>query len=66
MGDVIAVKEKSKSSTRYKEIGTESTLLPKWLEKSENDLSGKVIAMPEREDIDFPVEEHLFVELYSK
>lgn len=66
VGDVIAVSDKSKSTTRYKEIGTESTLLPKWLEKSENELSGKVIAMPEREDIDFPVEEHLIVELYSK
>ena len=66
VGDVIAVRDKSKSSARYKEIGTESTLLPKWLEKSENDLSGKVIAMPEREDIELPVEEHLIVELYSK
>ena len=36
-GDVIAVRDKSKASTRYKEIGVESTLLPKWLEKSEND-----------------------------
>lgn len=66
VGDVVAVSEKSKSTTRYKEIGEETVLVPKWLEKSENSLSGKVIAMPEREDVDFPVEEHLIVELYSK
>ena len=40
--------------------------VPKWLEKSQNPLGGKVLAMPQRDDIEFPVEEHLIVELYSK
>ena len=40
--------------------------LPKWLTREKNTLQGKVVAMPAREDIDFPVEEHLIVELYSK
>ncbi len=69
VGDVIEVKEKSCSTTRFKSIAdgeTKSIVTPKWLEKSENLLGGKVIANPEREDIDFPVEEHLIVELYSK
>ena len=42
-----------------------ATLVPKWLEKTDK-LSGKVIALPARDDIDYPVEEHLIVELYSK
>ena len=67
-GDVIAVKDKSKSSPKFKELveimGT--AVIPKWLEVSEKDLSAKVIALPKREDIDFPFEEQLIVELYSK
>ena len=69
VGDVIAVSEKSRSTARFKAIAegeTASTVTPKWLEKDENLLGGKVIAAPQREDIDFPVEEHLIVELYSK
>ena len=69
VGDVIEVKEKSRSTTRFKSIAdgeTAAMVAPKWLEKSENLLGGKVIAAPQREDIDFPVEEHLIVELYSK
>lgn len=69
VGDVIQVSEKSRSTTRFKAIAegeNASTVTPKWLEKDENLLGGKVIAAPQREDIDFPVEEHLIVELYSK
>lgn len=67
VGDVIEVKESSASSTRFKTLAeNNTTAAPKWLEKSQNKLGGKVIAEPEREDIDFPVEEHLIVELYSK
>ena len=40
--------------------------VPKWLDRDKNTLQGKVVAMPQRDDIDFPVEEHLIVELYSK
>ncbi|MEE0957041.1 MAG: 30S ribosomal protein S4 [Ruminococcus sp.] len=69
VGDVIEVKEKSRSTARFKAIAegeNASSLVPKWLERNENLLGGKVIAIPQREDIDFPVEEHLIVELYSK
>ena len=67
VGDVIEVKESSASSNRFKALAeNSSTVTPKWLEKASNNLGGKVIAEPEREDIDFPVEEHLIVELYSK
>ncbi|MBQ8000313.1 MAG: 30S ribosomal protein S4 [Ruminococcus sp.] len=69
VGDVIAVKEKSRSTTRFKSIAdgeTAAVAAPKWLQKDANLLGGKVIALPQRDDIDFPVEEHLIVELYSK
>ncbi len=69
VGDVIEVKEKSRSTTRFKAIAdgeNASVVTPKWLEKDATLLGGKVIAAPQRDDIDFPVEEHLIVELYSK
>ncbi|MCR5653854.1 MAG: 30S ribosomal protein S4 [Ruminococcus sp.] len=67
VGDVIEVKETSRSSNRFKAIAENNSMVaPKWLEKASDNLGGKVIAEPEREDIDFPVEEHLIVELYSK
>ncbi len=67
-GEEIAICEKSRNSAVFTELTGENApvvLIPKWLEKAEV-YSGKVIAMPEREDVDFPVEEHLIVELYSK
>jgi small subunit ribosomal protein S4 len=68
VGDVIEVCEKSRSTTRFKSLVEEDAFVtaPKWLEKSQDKLGGKVIAQPTREDIDYPVEEHLIVELYSK
>lgn len=67
-GDVVAVREKSRSSAKFKalveELGAASA--PKWLEKEKDSFEGKVIAMPQRDDIDYDVAEHLIVELYSK
>ena len=67
VGDVIAVSDGSKDTNRFKAIAENdgAALVPKWLEKTDK-LSGKVIALPARDDIDYPVEEHLIVELYSK
>ena len=56
----------SPTLTRYEGMFTFLPFTVKWLEKNENLLGGKVVAAPQREDIDFPVEEHLIVELYSK
>jgi len=68
VGDVIAVSEKSNSTTRFKTMKEEDTFVttPKWLERDKNALVGKVTALPARDDIDFEVEDHLIVELYSK
>ena len=68
-GDVIEVKESSRSSVKFKRLTGEdapTVLVPKWLERDKNALKGTVVQMPAREDIDLPVEEHLIVELYSK
>ena len=68
-GDVIEVKESSRSSVKFKRLtggDAPTVLVPKWLERDKNALKGTVVQMPAREDIDLPVEEHLIVELYSK
>lgn len=60
-GDVIAVREKSRSSAKFKALVEElgATATPKWLEKEKDSFEGKVIAMPQRDDIDYEVAEHL-------
>ena len=68
-GDVIAVCEKSCKSEKFKGLLGEDApvvTLPKWLTREKNTLQGTVVALPLREDVDFPVEERLIVELYSK
>ena len=67
-GDVIEIKEKHKSSPRYKGITeiTAGRLVPEWLESDLEALKGTVKELPRREQIDVPVDEMLIVELYSK
>lgn len=67
-GDVIAVKEASRSSEKFKALAEalESKTAPKWLDVNKTDLSAKVVALPAREDIDYDFNEQLIVELYSK
>ena len=67
-GDVVAVSEKSRSTTKFKSLLEENgkKACPKWIEKANDAFEGKVVAMPARDDIDYEVAEHLIVELYSK
>ena len=67
IGDVITVKETSRSSVKIKSL-VESAMrvAPKWLDVSLEAMSAKMVANPTREDIDLEVAEHLIVELYSK
>ena len=67
-GDVISVREVRKDNQTVKaSIETcAGRLTPEWLEKDTEKMSGKVVRLASREDIDIPVEEHLIVELYSK
>ena len=68
VGDVVAVCEKSTSNAFFKALKEADAFkpAPKWLDKDKNTLTGKVIAIPAKEDIDFEIAEHLIVELYSK
>ena len=67
-GDVIEIKEASRKSPKIKDIFevTGGRAVPKWLEFDQENFVGKVVSLPDREDIDLPIEEHLIVELYSK
>ena len=67
-GYVISVREKSRSSARIKEIVETNAkrVIPAWLDMNRDTLTGKVIRLSERDDIDYEVAEHLIVELYSK
>ncbi|MCD7868356.1 MAG: 30S ribosomal protein S4 [Clostridiales bacterium] len=67
-GDTVEIKEKCKSSDRYKGIleVTGGRLVPEWLESDPENLKGVVKELPTREAIDVPVDEMLIVELYSK
>jgi len=67
-GMVIALKESSRSIERFKNNLEDNAyhVIPRWLEFDAANMVGKVVALPTREDIDLPVEEHLIVELYSK
>lgn len=67
-GDVISVRESKKENGAIKanvEVNS-ARPVPTWLELNNETLSGKVIRLASREDVDIPVEEHLIVELYSK
>ena len=67
-GDVIALKEASRSSAKIKGLieSLETKTAPKWLEVDKTNVTAKVVAKPARDDVEFPFEEHLIVELYSK
>jgi small subunit ribosomal protein S4 len=67
-GDVIALKEGSRSLPKIKAIleATEGKTIPKWLDLDTNTMQAKVVALAERDDIDIEIAEHLIVELYSK
>jgi len=67
-GDVVEVKEKCKSSQRYKDVleVTAGRMVPAWLDVDQENLRGTVKELPTRDEIDVPVNEMLIVELYSK
>lgn len=67
-GDVITLREKSRSSSKFKALVEEGSgrTAPVWLELSDDKFSAKVVRMPSIGDIDYEVAPHLIVELYSK
>jgi small subunit ribosomal protein S4 len=68
VGDKIEIKENARGSVRFKDIVavTESRTAPAWVEADLEKLSGKILAIPTKDQIDVPVNEVAIVELYSK
>ena len=67
VGEVIAVKENSTDVDMFKALREgNDTLLPKWLDFNPETLSSNILALPQREDLDMAIEEHLVVEYYSR
>jgi len=68
VGETIELKDSSRSLDKFKGAleANASRVVPKWLEMDKNNNVAKVVAVPAREDIDLPIQEHLIVELYSK
>ncbi|MCR5150745.1 MAG: 30S ribosomal protein S4 [Clostridiales bacterium] len=67
-GDSVAIASGSKDSEKIKSTveACSARPVPQWLDRNNDDLSAKIVALPTREQIECPVEEHLIVELYSK
>jgi small subunit ribosomal protein S4 len=68
VGDVISVRDKSKDIDVFKTVKEEgpSQLVPKWVELDQENLKGKVLALPTSEDLDYDLQYNLIVEFYSK
>ncbi len=66
--DVIAIKENKKELPMFKNLKDVKVIMPKWLEFNAEKLSGKINALPQRDDVDsnLNIQEHLIIELYSK
>ncbi len=67
-GDVVSLRQKSLDSDKIKAVleANGSRPVPEWLDKNSENMTAKVVKMPDREQIEVPVEEHLIVEFYSK
>jgi small subunit ribosomal protein S4 len=67
-GDLVALKAKSKESPKFKDLKefAAGKTVPAWMEMDAENMAGRIVAMPDRDKIDIPVQEHLIVELYSR
>lgn len=65
-GDVVSVRQKSRSSELFKKIAENPMSFPAWISGTTAALEGTIVRNPVREDIDVPVNETFIVELYSK
>ena len=68
VGQTVSMNDGSRQKDKMKAIveANGSRPIPKWLDLNRDALAAKVVASPEREDIDLPIEETLIVELYSR
>jgi small subunit ribosomal protein S4 len=67
-GDVVSIRSKSRNSAMIKDMALdlEHRAVPEWLSRDDPTLSGRVLSMPQREDIDITINEQLIVEYYSR
>jgi small subunit ribosomal protein S4 len=67
-GDLIAVRDKSKSNEYFKNVAQEMEhrFVPEWLSVDVPTLSGRVLALPTREQVEAPLNEQLITEFYSR
>jgi len=67
-GQVIAIRGRSQGNAYFKEVvqDLEHRAVPQWLSRDERTLSGRVMALPQRDDIDVAFDEQLIVEYYSR
>ena len=66
VGDVISIKENKRDNEMFKQLKGMKIVMPKWLEFDNETLTGKILANPERADIDTDIKEQLIVEFYSR
>jgi small subunit ribosomal protein S4 len=67
-GDVVAVRPNSRHRTHFREVALdlEHRAVPQWLSRDDESMSGHILGMPERGDIEVAVDEQLIVEFYSR
>lgn len=66
VGDVISLREKSQSIDRFKDNFRDAMCNLSYLQKDENNFSGKLVALPAREEVPIEVTDSLIIEYYSK
>ena len=65
-GDEVSVKESSQDIEKFKQLRGVKITMPKWLDFNTNTMSGKILDLPKRDDIDLNIREHMIIELYSR
>jgi len=67
-GDVVALKEKSRKSPKFEQIAdsVHGRIFPLWLDVNKESGSASIVRLPQRDELDFEIQEHLVIELYSK
>jgi len=66
VGDEVSIKESKQDLEKFKQLRGIKITMPKWLDFNTSSMSGKILALPQRDDIDLNIREHMIIELYSR
>lgn len=66
VGDEVSIKESKQELEKFKQLRGIKITMPKWLDFNTSSMSGKILALPQRDDIDLNIREHMIIELYSR